>query len=55
MSLYLVLLTLIKPKDHVVYISPSYTSYLSQILLSESSVKVTSFDLNKNFLIDFEN
>ena len=52
MSLYLALLTLIKPRDHVVYISPCYTSYLPQILLV-SNVKVTNFDLDKNFAIDF--
>ncbi len=53
MSLYLALLTLVQPRDHVVYISPCYTSYLPQILLSESKVNVTNFDLDKNFAIDF--
>ena len=54
MSLYLTLLTLIQPKDHVIYISPCYTSYLPQILLSESNIKISSFDLNKDFKIDYE-
>lgn len=54
MSLYLTLLTLLQPKDHIIYISPCYTSYLPQILLSESNIKVTSFDLNKEFKIDFK-
>ena len=54
MSLYLTLLALIQPKDHVIYISPCYTSYLPQILLSESNVEITSFDLNKDFKIDYK-
>ena len=54
MSLYLTLLALIQPKDHVIYISPCYTSYLPQILLSESNIKISSFDLNKDFEIDYE-
>ena len=53
MSLYLTLLALIQPKDHVIYISPCYTSYLPQILLSESNIKISSFDLNKDFEIDY--
>lgn len=53
MSLYLVLLALIQPKDHVIYITPCYTSYLPQILLSESEVEVTAFKLDKAFEIDY--
>ena len=54
MSLYLTLLALIQPKDHVIYISPCYTSYLPQILLSESNLEITSFNLNKDFEIDYK-
>ena len=54
MSLYLTLLSIIQPKDHVIYISPCYTSYLPQILLSETDVEITSFDLNKEFKIDYD-
>ncbi len=54
MSLYLTLLSLLQPKDHIIYISPCYTSYLPQILLSESNLEITNFDLNKEFKIDFE-
>ncbi len=54
MSLYLTLLTLMQPGDHIIYISPSYTSYLPQILLSESKIKITAFDLNGDLKIDYE-
>ncbi len=54
MSLYLTLLALMQPKDHIVYITPCYTSYLPQILLSEGNINVTGFDLNKDLEIDFK-
>ena len=54
MSLYLALVVLLKPHDHVICIEPSYTSYLPSILLSESKINITHFNLNSNFKINFE-
>jgi aspartate/methionine/tyrosine aminotransferase len=43
-----------QPKDHIIYITPCYTSYLPQIMLSETDLEITSFDLDKDFKIDFK-
>ncbi len=54
MSLYLALVSIMQPKDHIIYITPCYTSYLPQIMLSETDLEITSFDLDKDFKIDFK-
>jgi len=47
MALTLTLMSLIKPNDEIIYFSPSYPSYLPQILLSESNVVVKKLNLDK--------
>ena len=55
MALSLVLMSLLQPKDEVVYISPAYTSYFPQILLSESNVVVKKISLDPdNYQINFD-
>ena len=54
MSLYLALASIMQPKDHIIYITPCYTSYLPQIMLSETDLEITNFDLDKDFKIDFQ-
>ena len=40
MALTLSLMSLLEPMDEIIYFSPSYPSYLPQILLSESNVVI---------------
>ena len=54
MALSLVLMSILQPKDEIVYLSPAYTSYLPQILLSESNVVVKKLCLDTyNYQINF--
>ena len=54
MALSLVLMSILQPKDEVIYISPAYTSYLPQILLSESNVVVKKLCLDSyNYQINY--
>ena len=45
MALSLVLMSLLQPNDEIIYISPAYTSYLPQILLSEKNVVIKKLNL----------
>lgn len=54
MALYLALMSLLQPGDHIIYFTPCYTSYLPQILLSEKKIKITNLVLDKNFQVDFK-
>ena len=55
MALSLSLMSLLQPKDEVVYISPAYTSYFPQILLSESNIVIKKICLNPhNYQINFD-
>tara|TARA_B100001250_G_scaffold414597_1_gene454319 strand:- start:5435 stop:6610 length:1176 start_codon:yes stop_codon:yes gene_type:complete len=54
MALSLALISLIKPYDEIIYFSPSYTSYVPQMLLSESRIVIKKIPLSsKNYQIDF--
>ena len=54
MALSLVLMSLLQPNDEIIYISPAYTSYLPQILLSEKNVVIKKLNLNfKTYEINF--
>ena len=41
MALSLVLMSIIKPNDELIYFSPAYTSYVPQMLLSENKIIIT--------------
>ena len=54
MALSLVLMSIIKPNDELIYFSPAYTSYVPQMLLSENKIIIKKLTLNNlNFEIDF--
>ena len=56
MALTLTLMSLIQPNDEIIYFSPSYPSYLPQILLSESNVVIKKLNVDKfNYNLDFKN
>ncbi len=56
MALTLTLMSLIQPNDEIIYFSPSYPSYLPQILLSESNVVIKRLNVDKfNYNLDFKN
>ena len=55
MALSLVLMSLLQPKDEVVYISPAYTSYFPQIILSENNIVVKKLSLDfRTYKINFD-
>ena len=55
MALSLVLMCLLQSKDEVVYISPAYTSYFPQILLSENNIVVKKLSLDfQTYEINFD-
>ena len=54
MALSLALMSLLQPNDEIIYISPAYTSYLPQILLSENKVIIKKLNLDfKTYEINF--
>ena len=55
MALSLILLSIMKPYDEIIYFSPAYTSYVPQMLLSESKIVIKKITLNhSNYEIDFQ-
>jgi aspartate aminotransferase len=55
MALTLVLMSLLNKKDEIIYISPCYTSYLPQIILSNNEVRIKKISLDKKtYLINFK-
>jgi aminotransferase len=55
MALSLTLMSILRNHDEIIYLSPSYISYLPQILLTNYNIKIKKVELNKNdFSINFK-
>lgn len=53
-SLYLILKSILQPKDTIINFKPCYPSYDPQILLAEPNARIISFNLDKRFNINFD-